>query len=72
MDFDPTLLILSILPSTVGFALFTYGRKQARWPQLAVGILFMVYPYFAGSVAAMIGGGALLGAALYLMVSAGL
>ena len=73
MDFglDPTLLILSIFPSTVGFALFTYGRKQQRWPQLAVGILFMVYPYFTGTVASMLGAGAFLGAALYVMLAVG-
>jgi len=71
MDFDPTLLILSILPSTVGFALFTYGRKQQRWPQFAVGILFMVYPYFTGTVATMVGAGLFLSAALYVMLAVG-
>jgi len=70
-DLDPTLLILSLLPSGVGYVLFTYGRKEHRWPQLLCGILFMVYPYFAGSVAAMVGGSAVIGAALYVMIAAG-
>jgi len=71
-DLDPTLLILSLIPSGVGYVLFTYGRKQQRWPQLVCGILFMVYPYFTGSVATMIGGGAVIGAALYVTIAAGL
>jgi len=71
MDFDPSLLILSILPSAVGFVLFTYGRKQQRWPQFAVGMLLMVYPYFTGSIASMTAAGMLLGAALYVMLAMG-
>ena len=38
MDFDPTLLMLSLVPSGIGFVLFMYGRKQQRWPHLAGGI----------------------------------
>lgn len=71
MDFDPTLLILSLLPSGIGYVLFTYGRKQDRWPQLVCGLLMMVYPYFTPSVATMAGGGILLVAALYALLAAG-
>lgn len=71
MDFDPTVLILSLIPSGIGFVLFTYGRKSDRWPQLVTGILFMVYPYFTGGVTAMVSVGLLLGAALYLMIQIG-
>ena len=71
MDFDPTLLMLSLIPSGVGFVLFTYGRKQQRWPQLLCGVLLMVYPYVAGSVAAMVGGGVLLCAVLYVLLALG-
>ena len=71
MDVDANLLLLSLIPSGVGFVLFTYGRKQDRWPQLVCGVLLMVYPYFAGTVATMIGGAALLGAALYALLAAG-
>lgn len=72
LDFDPTLLMLSLLPSGIGWVLFTYGRKEQRWPQLVCGLLLMVYPYFAGSVAMLLGGCALLGASLYLMLAVGL
>ncbi len=71
MDLDPTLLMLSLIPSGVGFVLFVYGRKNGRWPQLVMGLLLMVYPYFAGSVVPLAGVGVLLGVGLYLMIRAG-
>lgn len=71
MEFDGTLLIASLIPSGVGFVLFTYGRKQQRWPQLVSGVLMMVYPYFTPTLATMAGGGLALGVALYLMLAAG-
>ena len=71
MDFDPTTLLLSLIPSGVGYVLFTYGRKEDRWPQLVCGILLMVYPYFTGTVATMVGGGAVVIAMLYVLLAAG-
>ena len=67
----PTLLMVSLIPSGVGFVLFTYGRKQERWPQMVCGLLLMVYPYFTATLTTMLGGGLLLGGALYLMLAAG-
>ena len=64
--FDPTWLFLSLIPGGVGFVLFVYGKKQERWPQLAAGVAFMVYPYFTDTVTALIVVGAVLGAALWL------
>ena len=71
MNFDPTWLFLSLIPSGVGFVLFTYGKKQERWPQLVIGLIFMVYPYFTDSLAALVGVGAALGAALWVAVRSG-
>lgn len=71
MEFDPTLLMLSLVPSGIGFVLFTYGRKQDRWPQLLCGLLLMVYPYFTGTVGTMVSVGIFLGAGLYFMLAAG-
>ena len=71
MNFDPTVLMLSLIPSGVGFVLFVYGKKQNRWPQLVSGLVLMVYPYFAGTVLTMIAGGVVCGVALYLMLAAG-
>ena len=66
MDFDPASLLLSLVPSGIGFVLFMYGKKQMRWPQLVSGLALMVYPYFATSVTALVGIGALIGVGLWL------
>ena len=71
MNFDSTLLMLSLIPSGVGAALLIYGRKQQRWPQLVCGILFLVYPYFTETVVSMIGVGVVLGIGLYAALAAG-
>ena len=71
MNFDPNWLILSLIPSGIGFVLFVYGKKQGRWPQLVGGLLFMAYPYFTQSVAALLGVGVALGTAVYYAVHAG-
>ncbi|MDA1183275.1 MAG: hypothetical protein O2930_01355 [Acidobacteria bacterium] len=71
MDLDSALLMLSLIPSGVGFVLFVYGRKVSRWPQLIAGLRLMVYPYFAGDVVTLISVGALLGGGLYVMIQAG-
>jgi hypothetical protein len=71
MSLDPTWLFLSLIPSGIGFVLFMYGRKQARWPQLVGGLLFMVYPYFTPTVASLVGVGAGLGTFLYFLIRAG-
>lgn len=71
MEFDPTLLMLSLVPSGIGFVLFTYGRKQDRWPQLLCGLLLMVYPYFTGTVGTMVSVRIFLGAGLYFMLAVG-
>jgi hypothetical protein len=71
MNFDPTWLFLSLIPSGVGFVLFTYGKKQERWPYLVAGLIFIVYPYFTDSLAALVGVGAALGVALWLAIRSG-
>jgi hypothetical protein len=71
MSFEPTWLFLSLIPGGVGFVLFVYGKKQERWPHLAAGLAFMIYPYFATSVASLVVAGVALGVALWLAVRAG-
>ena len=68
---DTTLLFISLIPSGIGFVLFVYGKKQQRWPQLAAGLAFLIYPYFTSSVAWMVAVGAALGGALYWLLQAG-
>ena len=71
MNLDPTWLLLSLIPSGIGFVLFVYGRKQGRAPQLAAGLAFMAYPYFAPSVATLVGVGALIGIGLWYAIRLG-
>jgi hypothetical protein len=71
MDFDATWLFLSLSPSGVGFVLFVYGKKQARMPQLVVGLVMMIYPYVTTTVPALLGVGALLLAALWYAIRLG-
>jgi hypothetical protein len=49
------LLFLSFVVGSVGLALFIYGKKQTRIPQLVAGILLMAYPYFIGNLWLMAG-----------------
>ena len=54
MSLDPTWLFLSLISGGIGFVLFVYGKKQQRWPQLAAGLVFMAYPYFATSLVSLV------------------
>lgn len=42
-------LFAVLAASTVGFGVFTYGRKQLRVPQLVVGLTLMILPGFLGT-----------------------
>jgi hypothetical protein len=68
MSLDPTWLFLSLIPGGIGFVLLVYGKKYGRWPFLVGGLAFMVYPYFATTVLALILVGAGLGLALWFAV----
>ena len=71
MSIDPTWLLLSLVPSGFGFVLFSYGKKQDRWPQLVAGVALMVYPYFATSLTTLVGVGTLIGASLWYALRLG-
>ena len=71
MSLDPTWLFLSLIPGGVGFVLFVYGKKQGRWPQLAAGLLLMVYPYFKTSGASLVATGAVIGFTLWYAIRLG-
>jgi hypothetical protein len=72
LSLDPGSLIASLLVSSVGFVLFEYGRRMRRVPQIGVGIVLLVYPYFVESVWVMLGIGAVLLVALWLCLLRGL
>ncbi|HYS26115.1 MAG TPA: hypothetical protein VEP46_10945 [Vicinamibacterales bacterium] len=71
MSFDPTLLMLSLVPNGIGVFLFMYGKKQERLAHIAAGIVFMVYPYFVSTVLQMLLGGALIGGVFWWALQAG-
>lgn len=70
-SFDANWLLLSLVPSGIGFVLFVYGRKQQRTPQLLTGILLMVYPIFATTVTTLLIGGAVIGAGCWYAIRQG-
>jgi hypothetical protein len=71
MSLEPGVLFLSLVVGTIGLALFVYGKKQARWPQMAAGLVFMVYPYFVSGMTAVVVIGLILGALLWWMLRLG-
>jgi hypothetical protein len=42
--------VVSFLISGVGFVFFSYGRKMSRIPQLAAGLVLMLFPYFVSGI----------------------
>ena len=60
-DLDTNWLLLSLIPSAIGFVLFVYGRKRKRTPHLVAGLLLMFYPMVATTVTSLLVGGVLLG-----------
>ena len=71
MSFNPASLFVSLLAGSVGLVLFVYGKKQGRMPQLAIGLVFMVYPYFVESAAVLAAIGLVLGGGLWWMIQLG-
>jgi hypothetical protein len=72
MNLDGNSLLASMLVGLIGAALFVYGKRQGRLPQMVVGVTMVVYPYFVSNVAlmAVIAGG--LVAALWGAIRLGL
>ncbi len=71
MSLDPGWIMAELVLGGVGFVLFTYGRKQERIPQIAAGLLFMVYPLFVSSVVGLAAGACLVGGGLWLALRLG-
>ena len=61
MSLDPTRLFLSLILGGLGFVLFVYGKRQERWPQLAAGLVFLVYLYFATILVSLVVSGLVIG-----------
>jgi hypothetical protein len=72
MNLDPVYLIANLVVSGVGFVLFSYGKKQRRFPHTAMGIVLMIYPYFISDVGLMFMVGGLLMALLFALTRLGM
>jgi len=72
MDLSPGALIASLFVSAIGLGLFLYGKRAQRLPQLAGGVLLMVFPYFTGGALLTCGVAAAVLAGLWLAVRAGM
>ena len=53
MQIDPTYLVLSLLFTAAGIALFIYGKKAKRPRHQTAGIAMMVCPYFVSNAIVM-------------------
>ena len=71
MSFDPTFLFVSLIPGGIGFVLFVYGKKQQRWPHMAAGVLFTVYPYFTSGLWSLVATGTAIGFVLWYAIRLG-
>jgi hypothetical protein len=69
---DGNMILAGFAVSTVGFGFFMYGKKQSRPPQLAFGLITMIYPYFGGTPLIVIGVFFLLLALMWVAIRAGL
>lgn len=65
-------LLASIVPSSIGFVAFMYGKRQGRAPHMAVGLVLMIYPYFVSNILIMLAIAAVLSLGLWLAVRMGL
>lgn len=68
MDFDANNLLASLVIGGIGTVSFIYGKRQSRVPQMVVGLVLVVYPYFISNVFLMIGIAVLLLAALWASI----
>jgi hypothetical protein len=71
LDIDASSLIAGLFVSSVGFVLFSYGKKMSRPPQMVGGLVLMVFPYFVPGVLWMLAIGAVLCALIWVAVQRG-
>jgi len=69
--FQPAPFFAALIVSSVGFVVFVYGKRMARWPHLVSGLILMAYPYFVPALLPMLGTAIVILAALVLLVRLG-
>jgi hypothetical protein len=71
LDFDTNTILLSFVVGSIGLVCFMYGKRQERFPQMIVGVILMVYPYFVSNLILSSGIAVALLAGLWLAVRLG-
>jgi lipopolysaccharide export LptBFGC system permease protein LptF len=64
-------IFASLFVSGIGLVLTSYGKKLARPPQLVVGLVMLIYPYFVPRVVPMLIVAGVLLAAMWLAIRRG-
>jgi hypothetical protein len=72
MSLEPNSLLASLLVSSVGFVLFSYGKKMRRFPHGAIGVVMLIYPYFVSSIPIMLAIAPVLLLVLWLLTRLGM
>lgn len=57
---DSNSLVIGVLAGIVGGAYLLYGRKTSKVAPMVCGVALMVYPYFVDNASVLLGIGALL------------
>lgn len=65
MNFELSNLVGGFLFGCIGFVAFTYGKRQAAWSPMFLGLALMMFPYFITSTVWIYVVGVLLTGALY-------
>jgi hypothetical protein len=68
---DAAPLFASLIVSSVGFIVVTYGLQMRRLPQLVAGVVLLVYPYFITAPIPMVAVGVVLLAGMWLAIRLG-
>jgi hypothetical protein len=63
---EPALLFASLLFGLIGLLAFRFGKRNANWVQMSIGLALMIFPYFVSSLALNYLIGAALCLALYV------
>jgi hypothetical protein len=64
---ETSALLWGLLFSSIGLALFIYGKKQRAVVPLICGLVLMIYPYFIPNTVAMVLIGVVLSAIPYFL-----
>ncbi len=64
-NFSPANLFAGLIFGSIGFVAFIYGKKNAFWRPVVIGIILITYPYFLSGTLFIYLIGIVLTAALY-------